>query len=209
MDKINVECSQAIPTLYVSNIHASIEFYTKQLGFTLRFIWGEPSSYAGVTLGTAEIHLAQYPDTKGKSTVNFSVDNADLLYSLHKRNHVPVLVPIDDREYGIRDYSVSDPDGNQLGFGHPIFNQGPTIKIERVDVPVRLEKRLAALLTDLAAHKNMSISSCLEETLLHTFERFGDSVASPHTNATLDYIEELKKKHGIDYDTHASYRFEE
>ena len=48
---------------------------------------------------------------------------------------------------------------------------------ERVDVPVRLEKRLAALLRDLAEHKGMSLNSCLEETLLHTFNQVGD--ASP------------------------------
>ena len=83
------------------------------------------------------------------------------------------------------------------------------LKIERVELPIRLEKRLAALLTDLAAHKGMSVDSTLEETLLHTFEQIGDGVASPHTKATLRYIEELKKKHGIDYDVHASYRFVE
>jgi hypothetical protein len=31
----------------------------------------------------------------------------------------------------------------------------------------------------------MSISSCLEETLLHTFEPLGNGVASPHTEADL------------------------
>jgi len=34
-------------------------------------------------------------------------------------------------------------------------------------------------------------------------------VASPHTRATHRYIQELRKKHGIDYDCHASYRFVE
>src|SRR6267142_2258704 len=34
-------------------------------------------------------------------------------------------------------------------------------------------------------------------------------VGSPHTKRTLRYIQELKKKHGIDYDSHASYRFVE
>ena len=80
----------------------------------------------------------------------------------------------------------------------------PPIKIERVDVPVRLEKRLAGLLQDLAKHKRMSVSSCLEEKLLHTNEG-----VEPHTQATVRYISELKKKHGIDYDSHASYRFVE
>ncbi len=83
------------------------------------------------------------------------------------------------------------------------------MKIERVDVPLRLEKRLAALMQDLAAHKRMSLNSCMEEILLHTFEIVGDGVASPHTMRTLKYIQELKKKHGIDYDTHDSYRFQE
>ena len=94
-----------------------------------------------------------------------------------------------------------------LGSGRkrPIEKQpGPAIKIERVDVPVRIEKRLAALLDDLAKHKRMSVSSCLEEILLHTNEG-----VEPHTQTTIRYIQELKKKHGIDYDSHASYRFAE
>jgi hypothetical protein len=89
-------------------------------------------------------------------------------------------------------------------FGQHLYNAGPPIKIERVDVPVRLEKRLAALLQDLAERKRMSINSCLEEMLLHTNEGVG-----PHTPSQLRYIKELKKKHGIDYDSHGSYRFSE
>ena len=85
-----------------------------------------------------------------------------------------------------------------------MLNVGRPVKIERVDVPVRLEKRLAALLQDLAEHKRMTVNSCLEEKILHTNEGVG-----PHTKTTLRYIEELKKKHGIDYDCHASYRFVE
>jgi glyoxalase/bleomycin resistance protein/dioxygenase superfamily protein len=77
------------------------------------------------------------------------------------------------------------------------------------EVQIFLEKRLAALLRDLAAHKRMSLDSCLEEILLHTCEPLGNGVASPHTKGQLRFIQELKKKHGIDYDSHASYRFVE
>ena len=68
---------------------------------------------------------------------------------------------------------------------------------------------MAALLHDLAEYKHMSLNSCVEEILLHTNEPFGDGVASPHTQGQLKHIQELKKKHGIDYDSHASYRFVE
>ena len=36
-----------------------------------------------------------------------------------------------------------------------------------------------------------------------------NTVASPHTKSDLRHIQELKKKQGIDYDSHASYRFVE
>ena len=85
-----------------------------------------------------------------------------------------------------------------------MFSTGPPIKIERVDAPVRPEKRLAALRLDLAKHKPMTVNSCLEEMLLHTNEG-----VEPHTQTTLRHIQELKKKHGIDYDAHGSYRFVE
>ena len=99
---------------------------------------------------------------------------------------------------------MKDLYGYRLIFGHNIYNEGPPIRIERMDVPVRLEKRLAGLLQDLAEYKRMTVGSCLEEILLHTNDGVG-----PHTTSQLRYIEELKKKHGIDYDSHGSYRFAE
>src|SRR5690606_36346460 len=160
-------------------------------------------------LDKVSVHLS--PGESRGNAVYFMVDNADELYLFHKENSVEILHEPGDRDYEMRDYAVRDPWCNTLAFGHPIYHLGEPIYIERVDLPVRIEKRLAALLKDLAEHKNMSIGSCLEETLLHTFEQTPnqDGVASPHTPATHEYINELRKKHGIDYDTHASYRFKE
>lgn len=70
--------------------------------------------------------------------------------------------------------------------------------------------RLAAALAELAARKGMSVGACLEETLLHTFEPDGKGGnVSPHTPGQMRLIQELKAKHGIDYDSHESYRFVE
>jgi catechol 2,3-dioxygenase-like lactoylglutathione lyase family enzyme len=199
-----VECEQVHAGLVVGDIPAAIDFYTKKLGFKLAFTWGDPPTFAGVNLDKVQMFLQKgTPNPKG-CTVSFLVGDADQLYEFHRANGVEVAAEIDDREYGIRDYAVRDLHGYYLSFGHHLFNAGPPIKIERVDAPVRLEKRLAALLQDLATHKRMSVSSCLEEMLLHTNDGVG-----PHTQTTVRYIQELKKKHGIDYDSHASYRFVE
>lgn len=199
-----VECEQVHPCLVVSDIPASVEFYTAKLGFKLGFTWGEPPTFAGVNLGNVQMFLRKgTPEPKG-CTVSFLVGNADELYEFHRTGDVEIVEPIADRDYGIRDYGVRDLHGYYLSFGHHLYNAGPPIKIQRVNVPVRLEKRLAGLLNDLAAHKRMSVNSCLEEILLHTNEGVG-----PHTQSTLRYIQELKKKHGVDYDSHGSYRFVE
>jgi len=201
-----IECEQIQPCLAVSDILVAVEFYVKKLGFEQAFIWGDPPTFAGVSLGEARMFLGKGRPTPSSETsaVCFLVGDADELYEFHRANGAEIAQEIDDRPYGIRDYAVRDLYGYQLVFGHPTFDMGPPLKIERVDVPVRLEKRLAALLRDLAKHKRMSIDSCIEEMLLHTNEGVG-----PHTKATLRYIQELKKEHSIDYDSHASYRFRE
>jgi catechol 2,3-dioxygenase-like lactoylglutathione lyase family enzyme len=199
-----IECEKMHVTLPVSDLAAAIEFYVTKLGFRLGFTWGEPAFFAGMTLGQVEIFLKQDMPAPNAGAVVFVVSDADVLYEFHRANGAEVVEEIDDRAYGIRDYAVKDLYGYRLVFGHPIYNVGPKIRIERVPVPVRLEKRLAGLLADLAEHKRMSVDSCLEEMLLHTNDGVG-----PHTASQLKYIAELKKKHGIDYDSHGSYRFVE
>ena len=197
-----VECEQQHASLPVRDVSTAVEFYTTKLGFRLAFTWGDPPTMAGVNLGNVQMFLEKgVPNPQG-CTVYFVVGNADELYEFQHANGVAIVEAPGDRPYGLRDYRVRDLHGYELGFGHHLFNAGPPLEIERVDVAVRLEKRLAALLHDLADHKRMSLSSCLEETLLHTLDGVG-----PHTNSDLRYIRKLKQKHGIDYDSHASYRF--
>ena len=204
-----VECEMLHPTLAVEDVGAAVAFYSEKLGFETAFTEGEPATFAGMNLGEVQIFLTEgTPGPKGRS-VYFVVGDTDELFTFQQANGVEVVQGPDDRPYGLRDYTVRDLDGYSLTFGHRLPETGPPLKIERVEVPVRLEKRLAALLHDLAEHKGMNLDSCLEEILLHTCEPLGDGVASPHTKRTLKHIQELKQKHGIDYDCHSSYRFVE
>lgn len=201
-----VECDQLHPGITVSDLDATIDYYTNKLGFHLGFTWGDPPRFAGLNLGNVQIFISAGTPTPSSqvAAASFLVGDADALYEFHRGNEVTIAEEIDDRPYGIRDYSVRDLNGYYLSFGQHLFNDGPPIPVERVDVTARIEKRLAALLEDLAKHKRMTLGECLEEMILHTNDGVG-----PHTKATLRYIEELKKKHGIDYDSHGSYRFKE
>ena len=210
MNASDIDVEQHHASLAVRDIPAAVDFYANKLGFRLAFTWGDPPNLAGVNLGdNVQIFLRQgTPDPNG-SVVFFVIGDADEFYDFHRANGVEIAEAPSDKPWHIRDYTVRDLDGNYLIFGQRLHETEPSLKIERVDVPVRLEKRLAALLIDLAAHKRMSLTSCLEEILLHTCQPLGDGVASPHTKSDLAYIQKLKTKHGIDYDSHASYRFVE
>jgi catechol 2,3-dioxygenase-like lactoylglutathione lyase family enzyme len=204
-----IDCERMHATLYVADVFAAVDYYTAKLGFDTGFTWGEPVSMAGLNFGQVQIFIEGGGASADGVTLYFVVGNADELHAFHAQNGVEIAVRPDDREYSLRDYTVLDPYGNRLTFGHYIYTSGPKLRIERTDVPLRLEKRLAALVHDLAAYKHMSVDSLMEEILLHSCEHRDGNVASPHTLPQLRYIDELKKKHGIDYDTHASYRFEE
>jgi len=205
----HVDCERHHASLSVTDVVRAVQFYETKLGFRRAFMDGNPPTFAGINLDQVQIFLQKGTPNPSATSVYFVVGDADELYAFHKANGVEIVAAPTDEPYGLRDFYVRDLDGYRLGFGHYIYNTDEPLVIERVDVPVRLEKRLAAALQDLAQHKRMSLTSCLEETLLHTFEPLGDGVASPHTKGDLRYIQELKRTHGIDYDSHASYRFVE
>jgi catechol 2,3-dioxygenase-like lactoylglutathione lyase family enzyme len=193
----------------VRDARAAHDYYVERLGFRPGFLWGDPPAFAGVDLGKVRIFLEGGASIPGAGTAFFDVGDVDELHAYHQARGATLVSELGDRPYGVRDYTVHDLDGNALTFGSWCPVTEPKIPIERVQVPVKLERRIAAVLADLAAAKGMSIDSCLEETLLHTFEPLGDGVASPHTARQLRLIQELKTKHGIDYDSHGSYRFVE
>jgi hypothetical protein len=85
--------------------------------------------------------------------------------------------------------------------------------VERVQLGVRIEKRMAQVLKGLAEFLNITLGQLIEEIVLHSFEPVpgheGQMCASPHSVRSLQAIVDLKKVYGMDYDTHASYGFEE
>ena len=208
-DRPAVDCEKHHASIAVPDVRAAVDFYVSKLGFSESFVYGDPPTFSGVMLGDVQIFIQKGTPNPHGDSIYFVIGNADELMEWQQSQGVEVIYPIGDRDYELRDYTVSDLHGNRLSFGSYIYNLGPPIKIERVDVPLRLEKRLAALLYDLAEYKRLSLSSCLEEILLHTNEPLGDGVASPHTKGQLAHIQRLKVKHGIDYDSHGSYRFAE
>ena len=211
--KPDLDCVGMYPTLPVGDLLETVEWYQDKLGFDLRFLYGDPPVHGAVILGRATIHF--YPGTPNTDGhwIYLQVEDIDETFEWIAGNGVTFLDEPTDQPWQMREFSLRDPNGYVLRFGAAIITAGDPVPIERFEFTVPIEKRLHKLLIDLARHKRMTLSEMLEETLLHSFETepevAGKWTASPHTARNLRHVKKLKDKHGIDYDTHDSYRFQE
>lgn len=200
-----------IPILCVSDFRASMAYYTEKLGFRKIWDWGEPKSFGCVSRDGVELFFCLNGQGRPGTWLYLNVADVDALHEELRGRGAKITRPPADESWGMRELLVEDPDGHTFRFGQA--KPCKDLPVERVAVPVRLERRLAAVLKGLAAGTNRTVGEVLEETLLHTFDpvpgQEGQAVASPHAAATFDLIAELKRKHRLDYDSHANYRFVE
>jgi uncharacterized glyoxalase superfamily protein PhnB len=206
--KIAAEC--LTPILYVRDFAEAMDYYTKKLLFTKLWQWGEPPSFGAVRLDKIEIFFCLQGQGQPGTWLSIFVDDVDAYFEQITRFGAHVIRGPEDESWGVREMHVKDPNQHVIRFGHGIPMREPKLEIERVPFEARIEKRLAALMAELAHEKDMTPGEMIEEMVLHSFEKVSEGgVASPHAGKTLRHIKELRKKHGVDYDTHASYRFVE
>lgn len=200
------------PILYVSDFAASVRYYEEKLGFKKIWNWGDPPTFGCVRRDGIELFFSQGGQGQPGTWMSIFVADADQLHAEMSANGAKISEIPADYPWGLREFRVQDPDGHTFRFGSRV-KESKDLKIERTVVEARLEKRLAAVLEGLARQTNRTVGEVLEETLLHTFEPVpgyeGCAVASPHGKGTFPLIDQLKKQHGLDYDTHANYRFTE
>jgi uncharacterized glyoxalase superfamily protein PhnB len=102
----------------VRDLAASIAYYRDALGFTVAFEYGDPAFYAGVCRDEVAIHLrAGARWVPGNGAIAVFVEDVDALHGELVARGANVLNPPQNYPYGMRDFDVADPDGNQLTFG--------------------------------------------------------------------------------------------
>lgn len=89
--------------------------------------------------------------------------------------------------------------------------QTEAISVERVQLGVRLEKRMVKILKGLAEFNGETLGQLLEKIVMHSFDPVpgeeGEMSASPHSKRELEVIADLSRIYAVDYGTHGSHRF--
>jgi uncharacterized glyoxalase superfamily protein PhnB len=110
----------AATVLTVQDITKSVGYYRDVLGFTVTFIYGDPTFYACMCRDEVPLHLVAASKTTrqpGQGAAAVFVRDVDALHTELSARGANIPKPPQDYAYGMRDFNVLDPDGNQLTFG--------------------------------------------------------------------------------------------
>ena len=108
---------QGTPILHVEDLKKTARYYRDILGFTWDF---DTEDYCVVWRDNSAIHFTQGRGNPSGVHLFQWVKDVNAIYDEVRNNGGEVTVEIDDRPYGIRDFSVIDPNGVVIVFGQDI-----------------------------------------------------------------------------------------
>ena len=117
------------PNLLVASVERSLAFYVDTLGFERGMTVPDqaPFAFGSVTAGPVEIFfndaagaVKEYPGFAGKpigatGTLFIEVDGVNALHD-RLEPRVKVVMPIETKVYGMREFAIEDPDGYVITF---------------------------------------------------------------------------------------------
>jgi uncharacterized glyoxalase superfamily protein PhnB len=115
----------AEPQLFVRDIAAASEFYSRKLGFSVAFTYGEPPFYAQVFRDGARLNFRQVDSavldairraTEQLLAATITLEDAKPLFVEYQQAGVEIVQSLKSEPWGARTFMVRDPDGNVLLF---------------------------------------------------------------------------------------------
>lgn len=105
----------AIPILLSTDLDRTAGFYS-QLGFTERSRWDD---YLIVTREAAELHFFRDTDRRHAGGCYLRIGDAKSLHGEWSDAEGGRIFPLQTTDYGLVEFAIHDPDGNQIRIGSP------------------------------------------------------------------------------------------
>jgi len=113
------------PVLRYRDAAAAIDFLTQAFGFTVvqdhregdRVVHAELRHDNGLVMVSTETDDERFGPHAGQGWVYVVVDDADAHHERARAAGANIIRPLEDQDYGSRDYSARDPEGNIWSFG--------------------------------------------------------------------------------------------
>jgi uncharacterized glyoxalase superfamily protein PhnB len=105
-----------IPNLPARDVPAAQEWYRDTLGLEIKWIWED--NFGSVGSGYAELFLYETDDPKPVVCSVF-VDDVDAVYERSRERGGEIVSELEQKPWGLREFSLRDPDRNVLRIGSP------------------------------------------------------------------------------------------
>ncbi len=115
----------AEPQLYVRDVVAAVDFYSRKLGFSVAFTYGEPPFYGQVVRDGACLNLRHVDepiidpvrrDAEQLLAATITMEDAQALFLEYEKAGVDFVQRLRNEPWGARTFIVRDPEGNLLLF---------------------------------------------------------------------------------------------
>ena len=116
---------QLVTEIVVKDIKSSVDFY-RRLGFDLlrdggdfvELTWEDHRLFLAELSAFRDAHGASLPTTPlfPLANVRVMVPNVDEYWKLANEIGAQIIIPLADRYYGLRDFTIADPDGFGIRF---------------------------------------------------------------------------------------------
>lgn len=131
-----------MPILYSADINRSISYYVDVLGFDKSWVWGEPVSFGSVSKNNVEIFFCKEDQGNPGTWAFVFLDDIDAFHEKIKSKGAKIIVEPTNREWGVREMLVEDPDGHCIRFGQNALLSDKEITAQRLPANIRIVHRI-------------------------------------------------------------------
>lgn len=103
-----------VPNLPVRDVSAAQDWYRDTLGFGINWIWED--NFGSVGMDRVELFLYESDDPK-PGICSVFVDDVDAIYEHARERGGEIASELELKPWGVREFSIRDPDGNVLRIG--------------------------------------------------------------------------------------------
>ncbi len=137
--------SHAEPVLAVNDVAETILYWQQSLGFPTKWTWGDPPTLGAVSWHGAFIQFLNNPklaDSSKGNAVWIRLQHVEKLYTLHQKNNVEIVDPLEQKPYGLAQYCIRDINGYYICFAGALSERD---KSEGLPPEVRIVGRIPTI----------------------------------------------------------------
>lgn len=144
-EQSEMKINRLSPILAVPDILAAVDYYTRILGFERDWLWKDPPVHGAVHSGNIQIQFTlRATGAEHAPGLQFFlfVDEVEKLHALHVTGGAKIVSPIENKPWGLREYTVRDPWGYELRFAGPEKFQRPADARDSLPSNIRILERM-------------------------------------------------------------------